>query len=970
MQANHSTVRIRSQGITLDISHPAPTLKHPAMSSYASFFSAAFPDSRTPYEYQKRLACGERDSQQTAPCESRLINIPTGLGKTAAVVLAWLWNRCRHSQISNSQSQIETAADAWPRRLVYCLPMRTLVEQTHGEVRSWIEKLVSADLIPSTYEKGKPRVIVLMGGETLESDERDWDIFPEQNTIIIGTQDMLLSRALNRGYGMARARWPMHFGLLNNDCLWVLDETQLMGVGVRTSAQLEGLREKVGTAAPSATWWASATLDSRLLETPDHSAIPPQHKLNADDLNAAPVVKRVHAVKHLSPLDLKLTADTSKAKTPYIEALAHEVLSKHKSATLTLVVLNRVDRAQELCSALEKLSKKQSLPPILLVHSRFRPMEREALSATLRDTGPEGRIIISTQAIEAGVDISSRTLVTELAPWSSLVQRFGRCNRNGEWNSEGGADIHWIDLSPEADKDAITLALPYTPEQLTTARELLVQVAKSDEGASPASLSKLFCDEPLAESHILRRKDLLDLFDTTPDLSGLDLDVGRYIRDGEERDVLVFWREFPKDAAHPCETLLPVRSELVRVPAHAFKKFAEKKEHKGHIWRRNPLEGTWETFRNTYHVSPGQTFLISTTCGGYSTLLGWTGEKTKEAFPVLPDNPPSAPANSPRDGQSHDDESQTGFESLAEHTARVVEVCSEKLDVFPDSMTERWRRVLLTAALWHDVGKAHSIFQDFLITGRENHPEFARYQGQLIAKSPWRPGTRFERRHFRHELASALAWLQSSHSADDDLHQNLVAYLIATHHGKVRLSIRAMPGENLPRNADGQPEPDRLYARGIWQGDLLSGEDAPALDLDGIPATFQPLDLSLMRMGETNGSPSWTSRMLTLRDAPNLGIFRLAWLETLLRAADAHASRFLKSQPMPDCVNEPSASYSIRPKLTPEQQKLAQTLAEDGLSIQDRFLPEPHYKMTGKGHFESQTVRDIQHAKRKGGSAF
>ena len=46
----------------------------------------------------------------------------------------------------------------------------------------------------------------------------------------------------NRGYGMARARWPMHFGLLNNDALWVLDETQLMSVGVRTSTQLEGLR--------------------------------------------------------------------------------------------------------------------------------------------------------------------------------------------------------------------------------------------------------------------------------------------------------------------------------------------------------------------------------------------------------------------------------------------------------------------------------------------------------------------------------------------------------------------------------------------------------------------------------------------------------------------------------------------------------------------------------------------------------
>jgi hypothetical protein len=42
--------------------------------------------------------------------------------------------------------------------------------------------------------------------------------------------------------------------------------------------------------------------------------------------------------------------------------------------------------------------------------------------------------------------------------------------------------------------------------------------------------------------HVLRRRDLADLFDTSADLSGTDLDVSRYIRSGEERDVSVFWR--------------------------------------------------------------------------------------------------------------------------------------------------------------------------------------------------------------------------------------------------------------------------------------------------------------------------------------------------------------------------------------------------------------------------------------------
>ena len=50
-----------------------------------------------------------------------------------------------------------------------------------------------------------PEVHVAMGGE----DAGEWFLYPERPAIIIGTQDMLLSRALNRGYASARAggRW-------------------------------------------------------------------------------------------------------------------------------------------------------------------------------------------------------------------------------------------------------------------------------------------------------------------------------------------------------------------------------------------------------------------------------------------------------------------------------------------------------------------------------------------------------------------------------------------------------------------------------------------------------------------------------------------------------------------------------------------------------------------------------------------
>jgi len=249
---------------------------------FPTFFTAAFDDKRQPYDYQQRLA--------GSGCESRLISVPTGLGKTAAVVLAWLWNRV-HNQNPD-----------WPRRLVYCLPMRTLVEQTRDEAKKWIEKLYDAKLIGS-----KPKVIILMGGEELDAEQRDWDLYPERPTILIGTQDMLLSRALNRGYGMSRYRWPMHFGLLNNDCLWVMDETQLMGSALWTTAQLDWMRQdRFPAFKPCISWWMSATLGAGFFETLDRKEAklpsPEPLCLSADEEKSITALK---AVRQLQSFDFK-----------------------------------------------------------------------------------------------------------------------------------------------------------------------------------------------------------------------------------------------------------------------------------------------------------------------------------------------------------------------------------------------------------------------------------------------------------------------------------------------------------------------------------------------------------------------------------------------------------------------------------------------------------------------------------------
>jgi CRISPR-associated endonuclease/helicase Cas3 len=582
--------------------------------NFGDVFSKAMGDYSSPYAYQCRLACGPDVSPEHidslrhgTPCRSQLINIPTGLGKTASVVIAWLWNRVLHPDISHRSS--------WPRRLVYCLPMRTLVEQTAGEVQHWFANLIAnaseLKLNEITVRKllslQVRSPVILMGGEELAPEKRDWDIYPEYDTILIGTQDMLLSRALNRGYAMSRYRWPMHFGLMNNDCLWVMDETQLMGVGVETSAQLDGLRGSGNfgsTMCP--TWWMSATLDTFQLETVDHpmpATFWPVITLTKRDFEIETVAKRHGASKPLALAPVTLDPAT---KRDYAKTLAAFVLEKHRPGTLTLVIVNRVARAQELY---QQFRKKVSAEQLALIHSRFRPVDRARHEALLLGEGD--RIVVATQAVEAGVDVSARLLVTELAPWSSIVQRFGRCNRRGEFTN--GAEVFWIDVKPKDGKD--DLALSYDTTSFAIARTGLKDLAD----AGPHAVEKIAMPVDRMIRPVLRRKDLIDLFDTTPDICGYDLDVSRYIRDGKDNDVQVFWRELADDEPGP-DTPAPIRAELCRVSIGDFAKFLKANAR---AWAWNALEERWQ---KAERVHPGAIYFVDVKSGGYTAELGWTGD--------------------------------------------------------------------------------------------------------------------------------------------------------------------------------------------------------------------------------------------------------------------------------------------------------------------------------------------------------
>jgi CRISPR-associated endonuclease/helicase Cas3 len=782
---------------------------------------------KSPYPYQVRFAL-----QDELP---ELVDVPTGLGKTAMAVLGWLWRRRWDDR--------EAIRAGTPRRLVYCLPMRVLVEQTARNAEEWLKKLGQNSERPG---EGKVSVHVLMGGED-DVRKAMWADYPEEDAILVGTQDMVLSRSLMRGYGMSRYQWPVHFSLLHNDAIWVFDEVQLMGVGLQTSAQLEGFRRTLPLGTGSRSLWMSATLNKDWLATVDFRA----HienlltlKLTESECASAAIRKRRESVKRLRRADVSLTEENPQGgAATYVKALVEDVLAKHQHGTQSVVILNTVERAQAVFGALEK-----SKPGIaLLVHARFRQKERTEINEAL--TSPpavdgEGRIVVATQAIEAGVDITSRTLFTELSPWASLVQRFGRCNRYGEWNDAGGADVFWIDV-------ADGLVSPYAAANLTSARGKM----ESLDSASPSRLP--ITDEAAPMVPILRRRDFRDLFNTDPDLLGFDTDIAPYIRDADDLDAQVFWRMEPGP-----DQPRPTRDEICRASLSQLKRYLDKRKGEKAAWRWDALDGKWKPFRDS--ARPGLVLMLDAALGGYNERIGFAPDQTKTAVSVLAASEPDETVES-YDGD-HRSRQNRPVELVAhlghvEHEVRAL-AASLKLG---SQETEAVAR----AGRWHDVGKAHEVFRATMTACGE----MASRSDRLWAKSPCRG--RHGRRHFRHELASMLAWVTHRSTEPD---ADLVAYLIAAHHGKVRMSLRAMPDEKLP------PDGNVRFARGVWDGDKL-----PTIDLPGEQLPETELRLDLMEIGEGDMGPSWTDRTQRLLD--EYGPFRLAWLETLVRIADWRASR-------------------------------------------------------------------------------
>ena len=414
---------------------------------FGSFFKAVN-HGHEPFPWQARLvkliSTRLADSAHEGPFWPALVDLPTGTGKSSLVDIALFLLALEAEQPPQMRRL--------PRRIVFVVDRRVIVDQAHRHGQMLMAELTSASngivarvangLRSYTGHDGSPPLAatVLRGG--IARDE-SWARRPDIPAVISSTVDQVGSRLLFRGYGLSRGMRPIHAGLLGTDTLFLLDEVHLARPFAQTLDELAKDYQRN---------WATVDIHARweltqLSATPGAGA-EDVFRLDEDDKDPdkAPIlVRRLSASKPATLHKVKVSAkDEMAANTALAVACADEVqrLLREPHLRTIGVVLNRVDRAR---STYQELKSRLGVS-VELMTGRMRACDRDALVDRLAPRLATGRqrldsddplVVVATQCIEAGADFDFDGLVTECASMDSLLQRFGRLDRDGRLSNAG-----------------------------------------------------------------------------------------------------------------------------------------------------------------------------------------------------------------------------------------------------------------------------------------------------------------------------------------------------------------------------------------------------------------------------------------------------------------------------------------------------------------------------------------------------
>lgn len=407
------------------------------------------------------------------------LTVPTGGGKTLASLRFALHHAHRHGL----------------DRIVYVIPYTSIIDQNAGEVRKIMEP-----------EGVSPDSIVLEHHSNLLPDRMTWrhKLMSENwDTPIIYTTSVQLLEALF-GSGTRNVR-RMH--ALARAVL-IFDEVQAMPLKCAHmfSNAMNFLVEHAGSSVVLCT--ATQPLLHEIDQQNGAIRLSPNHELMPDTGQLFARLKRTHVTY------LHRNGGWSDEEAA---ELALETQASHQNV---LIIVNTKKMARLI---FEQCRKKTSLK-IYHLSTSMCPAHRRAVLKEMREhlTNNAPLVCVSTQLIEAGIDISFGAVIRSMAGLDSIAQAAGRCNRHQ--SQEKPAPVFVIDLPEEKIDSLIDIQ-----QGQISARRVLNEISFSPDGSASDvltthTISKYF------DYYFFERKSCMNY--------PIDLDNGCYTENNADANLL------------------------------------------------------------------------------------------------------------------------------------------------------------------------------------------------------------------------------------------------------------------------------------------------------------------------------------------------------------------------------------------------------------------------------------------------
>jgi CRISPR-associated endonuclease/helicase Cas3 len=645
--------------------------------------------SATPYPFQRRVA------ELLLNDRNLILQAPTGAGKTLAAMLPFL-------------DAIEYGR-YFPHKCLYAVPMRVLANQFVDEYKNKVRRAGRDDRI---------RVAIQTGEHASDKELTA--------TLTFATIDQVLSSFLLSPYSLPRRLSNLNAGAVAASYL-VFDEFHLFDPVSTLPTTLEMLQMLRGV---TPFLLMTATFSTDMLEG----------LANALDAIVVPEDDDARQAMQALPSQQK-TRRYHVANGPLG---AEAVLAKHQRRTL--VVCNVVDRARALFEALCGHPDHGDAQALLL-HSRFLPKDRQRIEGKIRELFArdndqnESWIVVATQAIEVGLDITCQTLHTELAPANAILQRAGRCARYP--GDEGDVYIYAEAFDTEGTLvDLAENVMPYREQKDEITRTLTEFRARNGETLAFGDEQEIVsaahgpCDHAIVQGLIaaqeMHRRKMNNVM--SGHRSG---DAGDLIRAVSSRLIVVhddpqavLERPFAAEAfgLHPATVYGLVDKWLQREEELALEDWGVRALHdRGDANESGHSAFDWLPVRDSSDVAGSVMVLVHPALAGYDPELGFVPDRSTGYRAKL------APARDaiPRGGYTYHLESyvehvrlvcqsfqRNAWPELAPAAARL-----EQAFGWPTGVVEQAAHLV---ALFHDVGKLNEDWQDWV----------ARYQDAIGQPAP------------------------------------------------------------------------------------------------------------------------------------------------------------------------------------------------------------------------------------------